>query len=132
MIRYAEKKEIETIFHGSISNTKLYELYDIADISIFVPEAEPWGIYPLETILGGIPTIISDQCGVKDILNGYDPVIQTGNIEQLANKILEIKENYREYKNKTAEASKLISEKYSWEAYSRRMENIFDSAINAK
>ena len=35
----------------------------MADISVFVPESEPWGIFPLETILGGIPTIISDQCG---------------------------------------------------------------------
>ena len=130
MIKYAEKKDIETIFYGSVTNDKLYELYNIADISIFVSEAEPWGIFPLETILGGIPTIISDQCGVKDILPADHPVVETGNIKQLADKIMEIKNNYGEYKDRTVETSKMVSKKYSWEAYSKRMENIFISAVN--
>ena len=130
MIKYAEKKGIKTIFYGSISNNKLYALYNIANISIFVSEAEPWGIFPLETILGGIPTIISDQCGVKDILPGNYPVVETGNILQLADKIMEIKSNYNEYKQKTLKTSRMVSKKYSWEAYSRRMETILSSVAN--
>lgn len=130
MIKYAEKNDIEAIFYGSVSNNKLYELYNIADVSVFVSEAEPWGIFPLETILGKIPTIISNQCGVKDILPSDYPVVETGNIKQLANKILEIRDDYKEYKHKTAEISKMIAQKYSWEAYSKRMENIFKSAVN--
>ncbi len=129
MIKYAEKNNINATFYGSVSNDKLYELYNIADISVFVSEAEPWGIFPLETILGGIPTIISDQCGVKDILPSDHPIIETGNIRQLAAKILEIRDNYNEYKNKTVKTSKMVSEKYSWKAYSKRMENIFKGAI---
>ena len=124
MIKYAEKKDIETIFYGSVPNDKLYELYNIADLSIFVSEAEPWGIFPLETILGKIPTIISDQCGVKDILPSDNPVVETGNIKQLADKIIEIENNYDEYKHRTIKTSKIVSKKYSWESYSRRMENI--------
>ncbi|WP_424355711.1 glycosyltransferase family 4 protein [Methanobacterium sp. MBAC-LM] len=124
MIKYAAKNDIETLFYGSIPNDKLYELYNIADISLFVPEAEPWGIFPLETILGGIPTIISDQCGIKDILPDDNPVVETGNITQLADKIMEIKNNYHKYKHRTVKTSKMVSKKYSWEAYSRRMENI--------
>jgi Glycosyltransferase len=130
MIKYAEKKDIETIFYGTVPNDKLYKLYNIADISIFVSESEPWGIFPLETILGGIPTIISDQCGIKDILPEYNPVVETGNIKDLACKIVEIKNNYSEYKHKTFETSKLVSKKYSWDAYSRRMENIFNRSLN--
>lgn len=129
MIKYAEKNDIETIFYGSVPNDKLYELYDTADISVFVSEAEPWGIFPLETILGGIPTIISDQCGVKDILPADHPIIETGNIRQLADKILEIRDNYKEYKQNTSKISKIISKNYSWEAYSKRMENSFNKAI---
>lgn len=124
MIKYAAKNDIEIIFYGSVPNDKLYELYNIADISLFVCEAEPWGIFPLETILGGIPTIISDQCGVKDILPKDNPVVETGNIKQLADKIIEIEDNYDEYKHRTVKTSKMVSKKYSWEAYSRRMENI--------
>lgn len=129
IIELARKNQLEIFFYDSISDEELYNLYDIADISVFVPESEPWGIFPLETILGGIPTIISDQCGVKDILPDDHPVIETGNIKQLADKILELNDNYEEYKSKTLLTSKIIAENYSWEAYSKRMENIFKKTI---
>lgn len=130
MIKYAEKKDIEATFYGSVSNEQLYELYDTADISIFVSESEPWGIFPLETILGGIPTIISDQCGAKDILPADNPVVETGNIRQLADNIIKIRDNYSEYKHRTVKTSKMISEKYSWKAYSKRMEDIFNKSLS--
>ncbi|MEN6292206.1 MAG: glycosyl transferase family 1, partial [Methanobacterium sp.] len=60
----------------------------------------------------------------KDILPDDNPVVETGNIKQLADKIMEIKNNYHEYKHRTVKTSKMVSKKYSWEAYSRRMENI--------
>ncbi|AEG18291.1 MAG: glycosyltransferase family 4 protein [Methanobacterium paludis] len=129
MIDLADKNGLEILFYDSISDEELYNLYDIADISVFVPESEPWGIFPLETILGGIPTIISDQCGVKDILPDDHFVVETGNIKQLVDKIVEIKDNYDEYKDKTLKTSETISENYSWEAYSKRMENIFNKII---
>lgn len=129
MISLADKNGLNIFFYDSISNEELYSLYDVADISVFVPESEPWGIFPLETILGGIPTIISDQCGVKDILPDDHPVVETGNIKQLADKILEVKNNYDEYKNKTLQTSKTITENYSWESYSKRMETIFNKII---
>jgi glycosyltransferase involved in cell wall biosynthesis len=130
MRKISSNNNIELIFHGSISDEKLYELYDIADIAIFVPELQPWGIFPLETILGGIPTIISNQCGITDILPEDFPIVETKNINELADKILEVKENYSEYANKTAAASKIISDEYSWESYSKRMINIFNHCLD--
>jgi glycosyltransferase involved in cell wall biosynthesis len=121
----AEENGLNIYFYDSISNEELYELYDIADIAVFVPESEPWGIFPLETILGEIPTIISDQCGVKDILPNDYPIVKTGDIKQLAYKILDIRNNYEKYKNITHKTSRMISKNYSWESYSNRMEKIF-------
>ena len=107
-------------------------MYDIADISVFVPESEPWGIFPLETILGEIPTIISDQCGAADVLPNNKFVIETGNIKQLTNKILDVKKNTSEYKAETLIASEIIRKNYSWEAYSKRMEDMFKKVISTK
>lgn len=124
MIKIANQNEIELIFYNTVSNKKLYDLFDIADTSIFVPESEPFGIFPLETILGGIPTIISDQCGAKEILTSDCPIIETGNIRQLSDKILEINDNYGKYRKIALKNSKIISEKYSWKVYSEKMEKI--------
>ena len=130
MIDLAKRNKLEILFYDSPSNEELYRLFDIADISVFVPEAQPWGIFPLETILGGIPTLISDQCGVKDVLPPDYPVIRTGDINELANKILEIKDNYGYYKQKTIKISKIIAGNYSWEAYSKRIEAHFNKILN--
>lgn len=129
MIQTAEEQQVEIKFYDSISDEELYKLYDTADISVFVPESEPWGIFPLETILGGITTIISDECGVKEILPDNEIVVETGNIGELSKKILDVKENKEHYKKWTEKASKLIREEYSWKSYAKRMENFFKKTI---
>ena len=131
MTKIADENGIEIAFYNSVSNKKLYELLDIADISIFVPESEPFGIFLLETVLGGIPTIISDQCGAKEILTDDYPVIETGNIKQLANQILKMKDNPKNTKEITLENSRIISKKYSWKSYSERMEKIVNILNNS-
>ena len=131
MEKVASDNNLKIIFHGLISDEKLYELYDIADIAVFVPELQPWGVFPLETILGGIPTIISDQCGIIDILPNDFPIVKTGHINELASKILEIEENYVEHVNKAKNVAKIISEKYSWESYTKRMLDVFNNSLNS-
>ncbi|MGB9937047.1 MAG: glycosyltransferase family 4 protein [Methanobacterium sp.] len=129
MIKKSQQNGINVIFYDSITNKKLYELLDIADISIFVPESEPFGIFPLETILGEIPTIISDQCGCKEILSKDYPIIKTGDINGLAGQILDIFNNNKKYKGITNKNAKIISENYSWENYSKRMETLFKKTL---
>lgn len=130
MIENAQLNGIDVIFYDSVPNTKLYELFDIADISIYVPKYEPFGIFPLETILGGIPTIVSDQCGCREILSDDSPVVKTGDVNELSNKALDIYNNLGKYKKITLENSKNISQNYSWEAYSKRIGKIFENFLN--
>ena len=46
MINLADKNGLSIFFYDSISNEELYNLYDVADISVFVPESEP-GVFSL-------------------------------------------------------------------------------------
>ena len=79
----------------------------------------------METILGGIPTIISYECGIIDILPNDFPIVKTGHINELADKILEIEENYLEHINKAKKFAKIISDNYSWESYTKRMLDVY-------
>ena len=67
-----------------------------------------------------------------DVLPDDKFVIETGNIKQLINKILDVKENTGEYKAETLIASEIIRKNYSWEAYSKRMENMFYRVLSGK
>jgi glycosyltransferase involved in cell wall biosynthesis len=122
MNEIAFNNNLEIIFYGAVSNEKLYELYDIADIAIFVPESEPWGIFPLETTLAGIPTIISDQCGVTHLLEDHS-IVKTGDIERISKKILEVYIDYDQYLKRMQKIRKIISKNYSWDSYSKKIEN---------
>ena len=130
--KVSHENSIEIIFYESISNEELYDLYDIADLSIFVPELQPWGIFPLETILAGIPTIISDACGITDIMTKdylSNFIVTTGDIVSLSNKIEEMIENEEFFINKTVKMSNLIKKDYSWESYSKRIFKEFSEII---
>ena len=129
MIELANENDLEIFFYGSLSDERLYELYDLADIAVFVPESEPWGIFPLETLLGNIPTVISDQCGMKSVLPDNDLIVETGNIEEISNKILDIYKNYEDYKFKTSQIAKIVRAEYSWETYTKRMLECFNELI---
>lgn len=129
MDQFAAHNNINIEFYGSVSNEKLYELYDIADIAVFVPESEPWGMFPLETMLGGIPTIISDQCGVTEVLPQYPHIVPVGDIEQIATKIVEIKDNHSETVKEMLKISKYIAHEFSWENYSKKMLESFKEIL---
>lgn len=127
--RLAASHNINIKFYSNISDNELYKLYDLADLSVFVPQSEPWGIFPLETIMAQIPTIISDQCGINDILPKYQFIIQTGNIDQLSDKILYIFRNYDKSIKYTIKIGNYLSEQYSWKEYTKRMLSKFVSCL---
>lgn len=129
LLKLSEKNNIDLRLYGFVDDDTLYNLYSTADLSVFVSEMQPWGIFPLESILAGIPTILSDQCGVTDILPESIPVIKTGNIEQLSIKILDVIENYKTYKENTKNVSELLKKNYSWDKYTTRMLDVFQSVL---
>lgn len=125
----AQKNGIDLCYHGVVSTEYLYNLYDIADLSIMASEIQPWGIFPLETILGYIPTITSNQIGVNEFIDNSDFVYEMGNVEELKSKISQILDNYEEYQNKTILLAKEVQDKCTWESYSKRIFKIFSKEL---
>ncbi|MCI0503522.1 glycosyltransferase family 4 protein [Candidatus Micrarchaeota archaeon] len=119
---------VDAVFHGNVSDEKLFDLYSIADLAVFVPEAQPWGIFPLEAILAEIPTVISDECGVRDVLTRSIPVVKTGDTAALAEKISNMIDAPDDYREGISENKKIIEKNYSWEAYSEKMLALFKEA----
>ncbi|MFN7991896.1 MAG: glycosyltransferase family 4 protein [Candidatus Micrarchaeia archaeon] len=128
--RRASELGVELTMYGNVGDEKLYELYSLADLSVFVPEAQPWGIFPLESILSGIPTIISDETGVRDILGDKIPVVKTGAVGDLASRMKDMIENPDRYRPGLKESMKMLAERYTWEAYSVRMSGLFRKLVS--
>jgi glycosyltransferase involved in cell wall biosynthesis len=78
-------------FFGRLTPDELGYLYHTCDIFVF-PAAQPWGLAPLEAMIFGKPIVITDECGLSEILQpkqlaaiarGRDPDDLAKEIERL-------------------------------------------------
>ncbi|MED7789178.1 glycosyltransferase [Francisella sp. 19X1-34] len=83
------------IFKSAIENKKLKEEFLNHDIFILPSLVEPWGLVVEEAFYFGLPVIISQNCGARDIvkndINGY--WIDPKNIDEMVSLIRKINSN---------------------------------------
>ena len=59
----------KVLFPGFVEGAALNRIYDMADVYVMPSVSEPFGIVPLEAMSHGVPTIISKQSGVSEMVN---------------------------------------------------------------
>lgn len=83
------------IFKPAIENKKLKEEFLSHDVFILPSLVEPWGLVVEEAFYFGLPVIISQNCGARDIvnngINGY--WIDPENVDELTSVIQKIDSN---------------------------------------
>lgn len=77
-------------FTGKISNEKLVELYNQADVFLSMSRHEGFGIPLLEAMNFQIPVFAYDAAAVKDTLGGAGILLETNNPAQIAGQINEV------------------------------------------
>ena len=60
--------ENKVYFTGYLSSKEVQKMYKCADIAVFPSTYEPFGIVALESMLAGVPTVVSDVGGLNEIL----------------------------------------------------------------
>ncbi|MES0157594.1 glycosyltransferase family 4 protein [Mesorhizobium sp. M0018] len=73
-------------FEGVVSNDKLRELFNWANILIAPGLEEPWGIRVNEALLSGLPVVVSDGVGAKELVevSGAGELFRAGSPASLA------------------------------------------------
>lgn len=79
-------------FTGFVSEEVLLKLYKCSDIAVFPSTYEPFGIVALEGMVAGIPVVVSDTGGLKEIVKHKEDGMEfySGNSNSLADCILEL------------------------------------------
>ena len=74
------------------SDQDLYQIYLSSKIFIFPNEKQTWGHAPIEAIACGCISIVSDDCGISDLITKIAPrtIYKVGDIKDLSNKILNL------------------------------------------
>ena len=74
----------KVLFPGFLKGAALNRIYDMADVYVMPSVSEPFGIVPLEAMSHGVPTIISKQSGVSEVVKNALKV-DFWDIDRLAN-----------------------------------------------
>ncbi|MBX2890021.1 MAG: glycosyltransferase family 4 protein [Saprospiraceae bacterium] len=101
---------------GFVNQSKIAQFYAVSDVLVLCSSSEAWGLAVNEAMNFGLPVIVSDMVGcaddlVKEGLNGF--VVPTGDVEQLAEKLLYILQN-DEWRMKARQVSHETIAEYSY------------------
>jgi len=116
-------------YKGIVSDEELLKLYAACDVFVFSAH-QSWSLVTVEAMAMGKPVVVSNKCGVSEIINGVNgQVYEHENYGELAEIIVFFMRNerLRELIGKTAR--EYVRENLSWDAYASRMEKIFENFL---
>ena len=106
-------------------------MYKCADIAVFPSTYEPFGIVALESMLAGVPTVVSDIGGLNEIVDhGVDGMKSyAGNSNSIADSVLTLLYNHQLCNNITKNAKAKVKQEFNWNKISKETYFTYEKAI---
>lgn len=129
-VRRVAQLGIGTKFHftGFLKGDDVQRMFRQSDVYVMPSVSEPFGISPLEAMRSGVPTIISKQSGVAEVLD-HAIKVNYWDIDALADAIYGVLAY--------PELSTLMSEKgfdevnqLKWENAALKVKELYESTVN--
>lgn len=116
--------------YAKLTEAQLLYLYANADAGVFLPENQPWGIFPLEALLAGIPVVVSDETGSLEVLpKGYPFVARVGDVVTAGKHLRAIADAPSDAKPVVEEARGVLRRDHSWAACATRVLDVVKGAL---
>ncbi len=116
------------LFTGRLKDEEVKYIYNSADLYVLPSVSEPFGITVLEAASNGVPVIVSNNSGVKEVLSNCFTV-DFWDTEEMANKILSILK-YSGIKEEMADNAYKELKNISWDNRAVEINNIYKSISN--
>lgn len=127
--RYGLEQKVH--FLGFVNESQKAELYRISDVFVYPSKLEGFSISILEAMQNSLPVIITEACNFPDVKKYNAGLVLS--VKDVTKKIPEYLEYYFARKNLLkiagSNARKLILRKYSIEAMTNQMEEIYKESI---
>jgi glycosyltransferase involved in cell wall biosynthesis len=83
----------------------------------------------LEACACGIPVIVTDRCGIANIVDGQLGFVVPYDKDELANKILHMLADNKLRREFGEKGKLLVREKFNWDKIAQQVENIYSSCM---
>lgn len=118
-------------FTGQLSPKQVQKMYKCADIAVFPSTYEPFGIVAIESMLLGVPTVVSDVGGLNEIVdhgvNGMKSY--AGNPNSLADSILTLLFDHKLCDTVVKNAKQKVKTQYNWTKIAQDTHFTYQKAI---
>jgi glycogen synthase len=116
---------------GFLSDDDLHPLVQRAGCVVIPSLYEPFGLVALEALAAGAPLIVARTGGLAELIGGTEAglTFEPGNPDDLANCVEMVLSDEVLARKLTANAKRLVEEKYSWNAIASAIAYVYDAAI---
>ena len=114
----------KVIFLGKVPDSEMETLYSIANVFVMPSVSEPFGIVALEAIASNVPTIVSSQSGVSEVIKNTLKV-DFWDTEQMADLILGLI-NYNEANNEITKNAYKELDSITWDKAAEKFIEIYN------
>ena len=114
----------KVIFLGRVPDAEMEMLYSIANVFVMPSVSEPFGIVALEAIASNVPTIVSAQSGVSEVIRNTLKV-DFWDTEQMADLILGLLNHSEANKEITKNAYREL-DNITWENAAERFIEVYN------
>lgn len=126
MVERMAELRIADKFHflGFVRGADVEHIYAMSDLYIMPSVSEPFGITPLEAMVYNVPSIVSKQSGVAEILD-HAVKIDFWDVDALASEILDILNNEDRARTLIEQGMETLK-KVKWEIAAEHVLNIYN------
>ena len=118
-------------FTGFLNAKQVQKIYKCADVAVFPSTYEPFGVVALESMLAGVPTVVSDIGGLNEIIdhgmNGMKSY--AGNSNSIADSVLNLLYDKQLAANVAKKAKQKVKEEYNWTKIAQDTHYTYEKAI---
>lgn len=120
------------IFTGRLTDNQLVDVYRSADVFVLPSELEAFGIVVIEAMASGVPVIVSNCGGMKDIVkdgtNGF--LFDVGDARQLAEKIMLFLSDEELRTKLASDGKETVMKSYTIEKVVDKLEELYEGFLH--
>jgi glycosyltransferase involved in cell wall biosynthesis len=117
------------LFSGPLYGREKLEAYVDAEVYVLPSTYEIFGITILEACACGTPVIMTDRCGITDIIKGQAGFVVPFNKDQLRDALLHMLGDDKMRRDFGERGKSLVHERFSWEKIAEQLEKLYHDQV---
>ncbi|MBA7507576.1 N-acetyl-alpha-D-glucosaminyl L-malate synthase [subsurface metagenome] len=119
----------KVLFTGPLYESEKLRAYVDADIYVLPSSYEIFGITVLEAMACGIPVIVTDCCGIAEVIDGRAGLVVPYDKERLSDAVLCMLSDDKMRQQFGEKGKLLVREKFNWQKIAEQVEGIYQAIL---